>query len=92
MMRKILLLLALLMLAMTLTAFAAEYYEFSEPAYAGLYGRDLNLSFQRVRTGSGSGVLLVLDENGELKRKADIFTKRTIRKPEPVAPFFSKNT
>lgn len=57
-MRKILLLLALLMLAMTLTAFAAEYYEFSEPAYAGLYGRDLNLSFQRVRTGSGSGVLL----------------------------------
>ena len=65
-MRKILLLLALLMLAMTLTAFAAEYYEFSEPAYAGLYGRDLNLSFQRVRTGSGSGVLLVPDENGEV--------------------------
>ena len=28
--------------------------------------------------------LEVLDENGELKRKADIFTKRTIRKPEPV--------
>ena len=25
-----------------------------------------------------------MDENGELKRKADIFTKRTIRKPEPV--------
>ena len=73
MMRKILLLLALLMLAMTLTAFAAEYYEFSEPAYAGLYGRDLNLSFHRVRTGSGSGVLLVLDENGEVlgQRKVD---------------------
>ena len=28
--------------------------------------------------------LEVLDENGQLKRKADIFTKRTIRKPEPV--------
>ena len=28
--------------------------------------------------------LEIVDENGELKRKADIFTKRTIRKPEPV--------
>ena len=28
--------------------------------------------------------LELLDENGNLKRKADIFTKRTIRKPEPV--------
>ncbi|MBQ8962270.1 MAG: hypothetical protein IJ089_00535 [Clostridia bacterium] len=28
--------------------------------------------------------LEVLDENGRLKRKADIFTKRTIRKPIPV--------
>lgn len=72
-MRKIILWLALLMLAMTATAFAAEYYEFSEPAYAGLYGRDLNLSFQRVRTGSGSGTLLVLDENGVIlgQRKVD---------------------
>lgn len=28
--------------------------------------------------------LELLDESGNLKRKADIFTKRTIRKPEPV--------
>lgn len=28
--------------------------------------------------------LEVLDEDGNLKRKADIFTKRTIKKPEPV--------
>lgn len=28
--------------------------------------------------------LEILDEEGNLKRKADIFTKRTIRKPEPV--------
>lgn len=28
--------------------------------------------------------LELVDENGKLKRKADIFTKRTIRKPEPV--------
>ncbi|MDO5425156.1 MAG: N-6 DNA methylase [Eubacteriales bacterium] len=28
--------------------------------------------------------LEIVDENGKLKRKADIFTKRTIRKPEPV--------
>ncbi|MDC7291801.1 N-6 DNA methylase [Blautia schinkii] len=28
--------------------------------------------------------LEILDEDGNLKRKADIFTKRTIRKPEPV--------
>ena len=28
--------------------------------------------------------LEILDETGELKRKADIFTKRTIKRPEPV--------
>lgn len=28
--------------------------------------------------------LEIVDENGKLKQKADIFTKRTIRKPEPV--------
>lgn len=72
-MRKLILWLALLMLTLTATALAAEYYEFCEPAYAGLYGRDLNLNFERVRTGSGSGVLLVLDENGEVlgQRKID---------------------
>ena len=65
-MRKIILWLALLMLALTATAYAAEYYKFCEPAYAGLYGRDLNLSFERTRVGSGSGVLPVLDESGEI--------------------------
>ena len=30
------------------------------------------------------GSLEFLDEKGELKRKADIFTKRTIRRAEPV--------
>lgn len=72
-MRKLFLWLALLMLTLTATAFAAEYYGFCEPAYAGLYGRDLNLNFKRVRTSSGSGVLLVLDENGEVlgQRKID---------------------
>lgn len=72
-MRKLILWLALIMLALTTTALAAEYYEFCEPAYAGLYGRDLNLSFERARTGSGSGTLLVLDANGEVlgQRKID---------------------
>ena len=34
-MRKLILWLALIMLALTTTALAAEYYEFCEPAYAG---------------------------------------------------------
>jgi peptidoglycan/xylan/chitin deacetylase (PgdA/CDA1 family) len=72
-MRKIILWLALLMLALTATAFAAEYYRFCEPAYAGLYGRDLNLSFERVRVGSGAGTLYALDESGAIlgQRRVD---------------------
>ncbi|MDD6051961.1 MAG: polysaccharide deacetylase family protein [Clostridiales bacterium] len=71
-MRKLLLLLLSLMMFM-ISASATEFYHFHEDAYPGLYDRDLRISFDRVRMGSGAGVLLILDENGNMlgQRKVD---------------------
>lgn len=65
--------LALLMLVLPATSLAAENYAFCEPAYVGLYGRELDLSFKCIRAGSDADILLVLDENGEVlcQRKFD---------------------
>ncbi len=72
-MRKIFLWTLLMLLALTTTAFATTYYEFCEPGYVGLYGRELNLNFERVRSGGGSATLLLLDESGAVlgQRKVD---------------------
>lgn len=64
-MRKCLLWLLLWLSAFS-TACAAEYYKFSQPAYAGLYGRELSINYERSRSGSGNGVLLLLDEEGNI--------------------------
>jgi len=61
----------------------AQYDDFSRQ-----FGLISSTANKRAFQQDGSYCLLaaleVLDENGQLKRKADIFTKRTIRKPEPV--------
>ena len=61
----------------------AQYDDFSRQF--GLISSTANRrAFQQDSSYCLLAALEVLDENGELKRKADIFTKRTIRKPEPV--------
>ena len=61
----------------------AQYDDFSRQF--GLISATANKrAFQQDSSYCLLAALEVLDENGELKRKADIFTKRTIRKPEPV--------
>jgi len=75
-MRKILLWL-LLCLSIFSTACAAEYYEFSQPAYAGLYGRELSIDYERSRAGSGNGVLLLLDENGNVLGQSKVNGSKT---------------
>ena len=61
----------------------AQYDDFSKQF--GLISATANKrAFQQDSSYCLLAALEVLDENGELKRKADIFTKRTIRKPEPV--------
>ena len=61
----------------------AQYDDFSRQF--GLISATANKrAFQQDSSYCLLAALEVLDENGQLKRKADIFTKRTIRKPEPV--------
>ena len=61
----------------------AQYDSFTR-AY-GLINTTANRrAFQQDSGYSLLSSLEILDEDGRLKRKADIFTKRTIRKPEPV--------
>ncbi|MBR6221708.1 MAG: N-6 DNA methylase, partial [Clostridia bacterium] len=61
----------------------AQYDDFSKQF--GLVSATANKrAFQQDSSYCLLAALEVLDENGQLKRKADIFTKRTIRKPEPV--------
>ncbi len=61
----------------------AQYDDFSKQF--GLISATANKrAFQQDSSYCLLAALEVLDENGQLKRKADIFTKRTIRKPEPV--------
>ena len=61
----------------------AQYDDFSRQY--GLISSTANRrAFQQDSSYCLLAALEVLDENGQLKRKADIFTKRTIRKPEPV--------
>lgn len=61
----------------------AQYDDFSRQF--GLISSTANRrAFQQDSSYCLLAALEVLDENGQLKRKADIFTKRTIRKPEPV--------
>ena len=61
----------------------AQYDDFSRQF--GLISATANKrAFQQDSSYCLLASLEVLDENGQLKRKADIFTKRTIRKPEPV--------
>ena len=61
----------------------AQYDDFSRQF--GLISSTANKrAFQQDSSYCLLAALEVLDENGQLKRKADIFTKRTIRKPEPV--------
>lgn len=56
--------------------------------FTGRYGLISSNANKRAFSQDSSYCLLssleILDENGSLKRKADIFTKRTIRKPEAV--------
>lgn len=56
--------------------------------FTGRYGLISSNANKRAFSQDSSYCLLssleILDENGNLKRKADIFTKRTIRKPEAV--------
>ncbi len=62
---------------------SAQYDDFSRQY--GLISSTANRrAFQQDSSYCLLAALEVLDENGQLKRKADIFTKRTIRKPEPV--------
>lgn len=61
----------------------AQYDDFSRQF--GLISATANKrAFQQDSSYCLLAALEVLDENGQLKRKADIFIKRTIRKPEPV--------
>ena len=56
--------------------------------FTGRYGLSSSNANKRAFSQDSSYCLLssleILDEEGNLKRKADIFTKRTIRKPEAV--------
>src|SRR5699024_1705684 len=56
--------------------------------FTGRYGLISSNANKRAFSQDSSYCLLasleILDESGNLKRKADIFTKRTIRKPEAV--------
>ncbi len=61
----------------------AQYDDFSRQ-YGFISSTANRRAFQQDSSYCLLAALEVLDENGQLKRKADIFTKRTIRKPEPV--------
>ena len=61
----------------------AQYNDFSRQ-YGFISSTANRRAFQQDSSYCLLAALEVLDENGQLKRKADIFTKRTIRKPEPV--------
>lgn len=62
-MRKVIRWTLLCLLLFTVSA-GAEQFRFVYDAYPGLYDRELNVSFERVR--SGAGTLLLEDEQGNL--------------------------
>ena len=61
----------------------AQYDQFTKK-YGLLNSTGNRRAFNQDASYSLLASLEILDEEGNLERKADIFTKRTIRKPEPV--------
>ena len=59
---------------MLLGSAVAEDFHFVSPAYAGLYGRELDIAYER--SGGGEGLLLVLDEKGKVLGQSKVSENR----------------
>ena len=76
-MRKFLLWLTLFLLTAS-TACAAEYFNLLQPICPGLYDRQASVTYTRVRSGGGSGTLILLDENGNVLGQAKVNASKEI--------------